>query len=418
MRNHDLSFGLSRREFGGLTLAALLAGPLAKTAMAKGIGSLKATDIQVWADDVFGRALAEHRFSGLNFAVTQGNDTVFMKGYGYQDVAAGTPMDPCKTQTRIASLTKTFMSISLAILKERGKVDSLDDPVNKYLKRAQLPKNNGEDITIWDLLTHRGGFANTRTVPDDIARKFPIPPEIIKASMPDYARPRNTVSVYSNFGSSILGFMAEDISGQTLNDFLKQNVYGPLGMTNTEVGLSETPSPNMITQYAYVPGGAAVKLPYPTITLVTPYAGSINSTAEDMSKWIIANIQEGASGTPSAKIMKPETWKLMHTRHRGNSDRTSGFGMTFFTYDYNGERVLEHYGSLQHYTLELMCMDSKTGIYVTFAGGGEPDKRLEIPANSTAPKITPGKWPMPPSTTMATIITDSIRLNDSGEIKP
>lgn len=377
---------LSRRDLGAMTLAAALLGPLSQAALAKGTGKLNAADIQTWADEVFSKALAEHRFSGLAFAVTQGNDILFMKGYGHQDVVAGAPMDPRKTQTRIASLTKTFMSISLAILMERGKIDSLDDPVNKYLKRAQLPKNNGEDITIWDLLTHRGGFANTLPVPDDIARAFPVPAEVIKASMPGYARPRNTVSVYSNFGSSLLGYMSEDISGQTLNDFLKANVYGPLGMTSTEVGLGAEPPPNMITQYAFVPDGPAVKLPYPTITLVTPYAGSIVSTAEDMSKWIIANIQEGASGTPSAKVMAPASWKRMHTRHRGNSPSTSGFGMTFFTYDYNGERVIEHYGSLQHYTLELMCMDSKVGIYVTFAGGGEPGKRVEIPANSPGPK--------------------------------
>lgn len=386
MKNHDTRSRLSRRALGGLTLAALLGTPFGRAAFAKGIGKLSAGEIQSWADDAFGKALAEHRFSGLNFAVTQGNDVVFMKGYGYQDVATAVPMDPRQTRTRIASLTKTFMAISLAILKERGKIDSLDDPVNKYLKRARLPRNNGEEVTIWDLLTHRGGFANTRAVPDDVAKTFPIPAEVIKASLPDYARPRNTVSVYSNFGSSILGFMSEDISGQTLNDFLGQNVYGPLGMTNTEVGLSKDPPPNMIAQYAFVPGGPAVKLPYPTITLVTPYAGSIVSTAEDMSKWIIANIQEGAAGTASARIMKPETWKLMHARHRGNSDRTSGFGMTFFTYDYNGERILEHYGSLQHYSLELMCMDSKTGIYVTFAGGGEPGPRAEVPANAPGPK--------------------------------
>ncbi len=386
MRNDDVNLKLSRRALGGLSLAALLSTPFGRAAFAKGIGKLSAGEIQAWADDAFGKALADHRFSGLSFAVTQGNDVVFMKGYGYQDVVAGTPMDPRKTQTRIASLTKTFMSISLAILKERGKIDSLDDPVNKYLKRAQLPKNAGEDITIWDLLTHRGGFANTRTVPDTIAKTFPIPAEVIKASMPDYARPRNTVSVYSNFGSSILGFMAEDISGQALGDFLKQNVWGPLGMPNTDVGLSLDPPPNMITQYAFVPNGPAVKLPYPTITLVTPYAGSVVSTAEDMSKWIMANIHEGAPGTPGAKILKPATWKLMHTRHRGNSAHTSGFGMTFFTYDYNGERVLEHYGSLQHYTLELMCMDSKTGIYVSFAGGGEPGPKVEVPANAPGPK--------------------------------
>ena len=56
-----------------------------------------------------------------------------------------------------------------------------------------------------------------------------------------------------------------------------------------------------------------------------------------------------------------------------------------------------------------------TGLYTPDSGSFELAGKA---ASSTAPRITPGRWPMPPSTTIATIITDSIRLNDSGETKP
>jgi len=60
----------------------------------------------------------------------------------------------------------------------------------------------------------------------------------------------------------------------------------------------------------------------------------------------------------------------MHARHRGNEPNSSGFGMQFFTYDYNGEHVLEHYGSLNFRSMEFLMLDRKIGVFVTFAGGG------------------------------------------------
>ena len=120
---------------------------------------LQPSAIQKWADEVFTRIVAEHRVSGLGFTIVRGDKVLFTKGYGFEDIAAKKRFDPDVTRTRIASTTKQFIGVSVAQLLERGQIASLDDPVNKYLKRFQLPKNDGEDVLIWDLLTHRGGFA-------------------------------------------------------------------------------------------------------------------------------------------------------------------------------------------------------------------------------------------------------------------
>ena len=106
---------------------------------------LNPAEVEEWADETFGRILAEHRVSGLAIAVTQGGEVILNKGYGYADWVARTPVDPNTSQFRIGSLSKTFLSTAVAQLLERGQIDSLDDPANKYLER----------VSNWRVLTVR-----------------------------------------------------------------------------------------------------------------------------------------------------------------------------------------------------------------------------------------------------------------------
>ena len=364
---------------GVFAAAALLAVSVASPVSAEGVSKtlLDPKAIETWADDVFGKALAEHRVSGLGITVTQGDKVLFIKGYGYQDWATKTPVAADKTQFRIASLTKTFVATGIVQLLERGQIKSLDDPANKYLKRFQFKQNGGQDITVWDLLTHRAGFGTPPQVTADTSTmKLPVDAKILADYVPDYARPRDSVSVYCNYCWGMLGVMIEDLSGKTLVDYLREQIFVPLAMNNTELSVARTQPAGTITQYAFVPGGPALATAYPLSTVMTPGAGAIISTPADMSKWLIANISEGAGA--SSKVLSKKSWQLMHTRHRGNHPETNGFGAAFFLYDYNGEKVMEHYGSLQHRSMEFMLMDSKVGVFVTMAGGGKPGPRADV----------------------------------------
>ncbi len=367
--------------FAGLALCAGLAACDKKQqAVAPVAATLNAADVEKWSDETFGKILAEHRVSALAITVTEGDKVVFTKGYGYADWANKTPVNTETTQFRIASLTKTFVGTAVAQLLEAGKIASLDDPVNKYLKRFQLKNNTGKDVTIWNLLTHRGGLAMVGvTVANEDGPDRPthlLAGDYIAARMSEVVREPGTLSHYCNPCTATLGFMIEDITGQTLQDYMKEHVYTPLGMTHTEITNAAHPGPDVVTQYAFVPDAPPVALPYPVITPAFSYAGDTNSTAVDMSKWLIAHTM-GASG-PGAKILSAKGFDLMHTRKAGNVPEESGFGMQFFIYDYNGEKVMEHYGSLAFRSMEFFMMNRKVGVFVTFGGGGPP------PANMTA----------------------------------
>ncbi len=373
--------------FAGLLVAVWLALPAAAQTPPADVFTAKS--ISTWADAAFGKAVAEHRVSGLGFTVTDADKVIFIKGYGYQDVASQKPFDPNVTKTRTASTTKQFVGVAVAQLLERGKITSLDDPVNKYLKRFQLQPNNGKQVTIWDLLTHRGGFAGNgadlKITPETI--KAPLPGELIKSLLPAYGRPADTVSVYCNICTAIAGFMIEDVSGQGLPDYFRDNFYKPLGMTNTALGIDATPPADMIAQYQFVENGPAVLRPYPTLPPHMAAAGATTSTTADYTKWLMANLQEGA-GPLGKALLSDKSWKLAHTQHRQNQAGGSGFGMFFFTYDYNGEPVMEQYGSLEHYSIIFWLMNKKIGIFVTMAGGGKPGEGANIPTGAGLAKVS------------------------------
>lgn len=342
--------------------------------------ALQKAEVEAWANELFELLLTEHRISAGAIAVTQGDEVILSKGFGYSDWNTTTPAEST-SQFRIASLTKTFLSTAIAQLVEQGKIASLDDPVNKYLTRFQLPgfidpvarvNRHNREITIWDLLTHQGGLGRIGIFPPDGAPR-PVPlldGDYIIANTPKVLREPGTLSIYCNPCTSTLGFMVEDITGMTLPEYLKEYVLEPLGMNDTILTNSPDPDPNMVTQFAFEPGKPPVALPYPAISPYVSYAGDMNSTADDMSKWLISNIRQGRGQGPS--VMSPESYQLLHTRHRGNHPDTSGFGMKFFTYDYNDEPVLEHYGSLQFRSLELMMLEKEIGVFITVAGGGLP----------------------------------------------
>ena len=188
--------------------------------------------------------------SGLAVAVTQGDHVVFLEGYGYADWVTKAPVDPQASQFRIASLTKTFTATAVAQLLQAGKITSLNDPVNKYLQRIQLPKNAGQDLRIWDLLTHHAGFADFPLNKGNVPTALPVPGSYIKDLMPSYARPRDAVFIYSNFGVAMLGVMVEDITGETLPVYMQEHI---LSRSAWRTPSSLTPAPPCLTSCANMP---------------------------------------------------------------------------------------------------------------------------------------------------------------------
>ncbi len=212
---------------------------------------------------------------GVVTIIMKDNQLIQFKGYGFADEASGKKMQP-DAIFRIASQTKAIVSVGIMVLYEQGKLQ-LDDPVSKFIpefkNQTVLSKFNEadttyttvpakRDITIHDLLTHSSGidYAGIGTHEmNAIYAKAGIPSglgyfdndlltEMKKlAKLPLGFQP-GTMWRYG-LNVDLLGCLIELISGKNLEEFLRANIFDPIGMRDTYFNVPATKVNRLATVY-------------------------------------------------------------------------------------------------------------------------------------------------------------------------
>jgi CubicO group peptidase (beta-lactamase class C family) len=177
---------------------------------------------------ILDRAVADSAFPGAVAMIGNRFGPIATVTAGRIDWAPGSPPPTASTIWDLASLTKVVgMTSAMMQLVERGRID-LDAPVQRY-----LPEWTGrwkERVTVRDLVTHRSGLPAFRQY-----FKLNLPPDSTLALQMNTALdtfPRVRM-VYSDIGAIVAGKVIERVSGQRLDAYLAQHVFGPLGMTDT-----------------------------------------------------------------------------------------------------------------------------------------------------------------------------------------
>lgn len=330
--------------------------------------SVSSETTAAWADPFFERAVAEGRTTGAVVVAVRDGKVVFAKGYGNANIEAGSKVDPDKTTFRIASISKTFLGTAVALLLEDGRIASLDDPANTYLKRIRLPELKGVPVRVRDLLTHSAGFEEKFFGYITLARTDPGP-----ATQADLARfsPRQIrapgeMSVYSNFGTGVLGVLIEDVTGERLGAIYDRFFFRPLGMATARVETSLSPDGNDAIAYALLPDGTPWRLPMRAFSPVILPAGGIVASGADMARFMLAQLGTPAgdgNGLPANVLGR--LGQDLFTNHPD----LIGMGMLFYQGRWNGERFLEHTGNITGYRSYMTLFpDSRTGIFVAHTG--------------------------------------------------
>lgn len=348
-------------------LFLLLPGAIARAAPPV---DFSAARVQGFADAMLGEAVTQARASGAAIAAVQDGRVTFLRGYGWKDKAAGETLDPETTRLRLASNSKTFAATAIAQLARAGRIASLDDTANTYLKRLVLPACGGHAITVWDLLTHRSGFEDrlfntgTRT-----PRSIPERADVLQAELPECSHAAGDMPSYNNVSAGVLGVMIEDLTGQTLAQYYQEHIFTPLGMTHTRLHTDPAVDPGLAVSLQFAPGVA----PRPAFGAWAENpgfasAGAVDSTAGDMARYMLAQLDAARSGDPLK--LGPEGFALLHTRHFGLSPAVSGFGMMFFVYDWGPYHVVEHSGVYPDFrSYMLLLPEQNAGIFIGWAGG-------------------------------------------------
>ena len=238
--------------------------------------------------------LNRHPAVGLAVGVVRDGALASFSAHGLADIATGRPMD-ADTVVRVASITKTFTAVALLQLWEQGLVD-LDAPADRYLRAYRLiPADPGwPPATLRHLLTHTAGIGEevirSRALRRDFGesvpegRPVPTPAEYYGRGIRIIAEP-GTRFRYTDHGPTTVGQIVEDVSGLPFDRYLRERVFAPLGMADTDIVLTDEMAARLATGYTLGRRGPRAVTPR---NWVTAGASNAYSTPRDMGRYLAA----------------------------------------------------------------------------------------------------------------------------------
>ncbi|NNE98251.1 MAG: serine hydrolase [Pyrinomonadaceae bacterium] len=285
----------------------------------------------------------ELEIPGVSLAIVKDGKVIYSKGLGYKDFEKKIPIT-ADTQLAIGSATKAFTGLSVLMLQDEGKL-SLKDSPKKYLPYFRI--NNPEtdkNIQLIDLLTHSSGL--NRTDLAFITGKLNRV-ELIKVA--GNAKPMAGLRekfFYQNIMFTAAGEIVSEIYGKPWKRFVPEKIFSSLGMNNSTMTVKEMQkSKDFSFGYDFnFDTRKTRKLPTRDIVQVAP-AGSINSSANDMAKWlkfILACGELDGKRLVSEKGFKQ--WLTPHMKITPNGKVSYGLG--WFVQDWKGKKVVQHGGNI------------------------------------------------------------------------
>ena len=193
-------------------------------------------------DEVVTRKFIEGKqLAGASVLVARKGKVVHFGTYGMRDRAQNSPMER-DTIVRMYSMTKAVISVAAMMLVEEGRLE-LDAPISKYVPKVNAMKVGTvpaeKEMTLRDILRHTAGFPNNVTV-DRLYRQAGLPP-LASSTLREMTERLNHIPLrsepgtkwYYSFGTDALAHLVEVGSGKTIDVFLEERIFKPLGMTDT-----------------------------------------------------------------------------------------------------------------------------------------------------------------------------------------
>jgi D-alanyl-D-alanine carboxypeptidase len=337
--------------------------------------------------------LERTRQPGLTLGVTDRDETLAVRTYGFADVASEEPVTP-ETLFEIGSIGKSFTAILVLQLADEGKID-VDAPVDRYLPWF---KAGDSSITIAHLLSHTARIvAGIDGTPEAAFQVWSL------RDLPTTSAPGERFH-YSNVGYKALGLVLEAVEGRPYPELLRDRILRPLGMSATEPAITHDIRGRLAVGYEYLHDD---RIGYPVAPLAaatwleTDTAdGSIASTAADMCAFVrlILRGGEGATG----RVLSEQAFAQMTTRHAG-VDETRGYGYGLTIRDVDGRRFVGHGGGMVGY-LAAVQADAEAGIGAVVLQNGFSANPLEL-ARTAIRIVREGPGPTPPAAAKATAET-------------
>jgi beta-lactamase class C len=327
-------------------------------------------------DATLRQAMTTGDFVGLGVAVVRDGEVVFLRTYGETGIGNGEPVT-ADTLFRIASLSKGFASSMVGLAVSEGKV-SLDAPATGFAPELALPKGGEKSLTLAHLLSHRTGLPPNAY---DNLLEAGLSPDAI---LPQFRKVKPICAVaecyaYQNLTYDLSGRALARAYGEPFAKLVEERLFGPLGMKTASYGLdSLTSSGSWARPHTRKrqTDPALPAHPWTTLEVKAPYyataaAGGVNASLSDMAQWLKAQLGN------APEVLPPDVLELIHApqvstpsetrrmREAMPGLRASHYAYGWRVYDYAGNTVVAHGGSVDGYGAQIMFLPERdTGIVV------------------------------------------------------
>lgn len=320
-------------------------------------------------DNYVNKALADWQIPGLSVCVVKNGKVIVMKGYGVKETGTNDKVDE-NTLFMIGSNSKAFTATALALLDAEKKL-SLDDKVQKWLPDFKLYDPwVAKEANIRDLLCHRLGFETFQG--DFMYFDSDLSTAEVREKMgklkPMYGF--RSKWGYTNCAFMTAGEIIPKVTGKPWADFVTERIFKPLGMNNTLALTKDIDAaPNKCAAHTVV-HGVLKKIPYGHIDNLAP-AGSISSSVNDMSKWVMMQLNngklDGREIIPASAIAQTRTpYSILGNGGPiFNKGHFALYGLGWFLAEYEGRKIVSHTGGVNGFVTSVTLIpEEKLGIIV------------------------------------------------------
>lgn len=313
-----------------MTFVLCLVGP---AVLAEASGRTDNATIVKQIDELLSRIYKSNEPGAAVIAVKEGK-VIFRKGYGMADMELGVAVKP-EMVFPIGSASKPFTAMAVMLLAERSKL-SLGDEITRFL--PDYP-TQGHKITIRHLLTHTSGIKRLHRIKAYWKR---IRKDVRVQELIDFFKDEPLESapgekwIYCNSGYHLLGKIIEEACEKSYREFIKENIFDPLGMKNTYFASNDRIISGRVRGY-HKQGGRFVNAPFMSYSHLYA-AGDIFTSVDDLAIWDEALYNE--------KLLSKEGQKQLFTPFMLNSGESSNFALGWFLGELKGRGSIYHGGGI------------------------------------------------------------------------
>jgi len=315
--------------------------------------------------------MKENSVPGMAIGIIKNGQIVYSKGFGLAEVDTDRKVT-AETVFELGSTSKTVVATAIMQLKEQGKID-LDAPVITYLPYFQMKSGDYKKITVRNLLSHRGGLPSEALAdPDSIF----LTPEYDDQALERYVRSLKDVPMfsgpdisghYSGLGFDILGDVIAKVSGQSFEDYTQEHIFKPLGMLHTTYLIKDVPSESLAAPHTLDGANIVVNSYFPYSRQQAP-SGFLLSTAEDMSRFALAQLNHGQLG--DARILQESSYQEMWGKTYSidvELPNLKGYGLGWGISEMDNHKLYNHPGGVTGFRSDLLIAPDD-GIAVVILG--------------------------------------------------